>query len=243
MANLVLEKNIDEFNRDVQARSGYEYTATDRLSCRIANEHLSEMVHAMCGDLTGKTIADVGCGDGTYTVEFLKFKPKSILGIDPARVSIRSAKRKFKNPKLTFKTGNIYTLSSLKKRFDVVVVRGVLHHVYQPEKAISQLSRIAKILVIAEPNGYNPILKLIEKTSSYHRAHEEKSYPAAKVNKWVTDNNGRVESSMFGGLVPFFCPDPIVNILKKLEPVVENTVAFNRLLTASYICKCSFTEK
>jgi len=36
------------------------------------------------GDLTGKTVLDVGCGSGPYIVEALKRGAKKVIGVDPA---------------------------------------------------------------------------------------------------------------------------------------------------------------
>jgi hypothetical protein len=47
---------------------------------------------------------------------------------------------------------------------------------YQIEKAIQIICNIADEIIVAEPNGYNPVLKIMEKVSPYHIQHEEKSY-------------------------------------------------------------------
>jgi hypothetical protein len=114
-------------------------------------------------------------------------------------------------------------------------VRGVLHHLYEPERAISRLSKIAKAIIIVEPNGYNPVLKLIERFSAYHREHEEKSYPPHRLDRWFTKFGGRVVESTYAGLVPFFCPEPLAKVLKVVEPIVERVPVARQLGCAVYV--------
>ena len=47
-------------------------------------------------------------------------------------------------------------------KFDLIILRGVLHHVLDPAEAIRQCAARTNALLIIEPNGNNPILKLIE---------------------------------------------------------------------------------
>lgn len=238
------EKNIKTFCQDIKKNKGYLYTQTNKLSCKIANLKQSESIHSICGNLAGKSIIDVGCGDGTYTFEFLKYKPKYILGVDPAKDAISIAKSRYEkfHPNIKFITTNIYKLNTLGKHFDIAIVRGVLHHLYQTEKAIQQLSQIADIVIILEPNGYNFILKIIEKVSPYHRQHEEKSYRPALIDKWVLINKGKIVHRSYFGLVPYFCPSVLVKILKVIEPIVEQTPVLNHLFASVYLCKCDFSH-
>ncbi|MEZ4901482.1 MAG: hypothetical protein R2822_06830 [Spirosomataceae bacterium] len=58
-----------------------------------------------------------------------------------------------------------------------------------------------------EPNGNNPILKLIEKTSKYHIEHEEQSFIEFSLKKWIKNAGGKVTNWSYVGYVPFFFPD------------------------------------
>lgn len=231
------EKNIRQFNKDIEVNVGYLYTATVKLSSRLANQRLSDAVRQIT-NLSGKRIIDVGCGDGTYTIELLAAQPSYVLGVDPAEAAVNLGRRKsaaFNN--IEFKVSDIYNLASLGVRFDVAIVRGVLHHLYDIKKAIANLSQIADEVIIIEPNGYNPILKIIEKMSRYHRAHEEKSYFPHQLDQWFIQHGGSVVKSFYCGLVPFFCPDIIARTLKILEPLVERIPILKQLGCAVYVLK------
>ena len=215
------EKSIDSFNQDVADKGGYEYTNLNKLSARTANQRITQAIHAMA-DFRGKTIIDIGCGDGSYTAEIAAKGAKIVLGVDAAEVAIQSASKKFaERDNLCFEVCNIYELAHSDKHYDIAVVRGILHHLYDAPKAIEQVCKVADTIIVLEPNGYNPVLKIIEKTSAYHIEHEEKSYSPGKLDRWFEDCGGRVAERQYLGLVPMFCPDWMCKLLKIFEPLVE----------------------
>ena len=67
------ERNINQFSNDSKSNNGYLYTNTEQLSCKVANKRVSDADIEIVGSLNGKSIIDVGCGDGQYTIEFLKY--------------------------------------------------------------------------------------------------------------------------------------------------------------------------
>jgi methyltransferase family protein len=130
-----------------------------------------------------------------------------------------------------FFEGNIYSLSKNFKKgeFDVAVMRGVLHHVYNPFKALKEVSSVVDVIIILEPNGFNPILKIIEKTSSYHLLHEERSYWPPTLSNWINSAGYNVISQKYYGIVPYFCPSWFAKILHTLEPFFESIPMLNKL--------------
>jgi len=213
---------------------GYVYTKNQKLSSIIANLHQTEITLKLVR-IKDKNIIDVGCGDGTYTQEWYNLgKPKSIFAFDPSKDAIKSArKNNLYKKNVVYKVGNIYNLPRGKK-YEVAIVRGVLHHLYNPEKAMSELSKVSKKVILVEPNGYNLILKVIEKTSKYHIEHEEKSYPPFKIDQWITENKGRIVKRKFAAIVPFFCPDWMVKILKRIEPFIEGSPILSWFFCSNY---------
>ena len=87
--------NIVSFNRDIEANAGYLYTTNARLSSRLANRRLTDAALAII-NMSGKRVIDVGCGDGTYTMELFDLgHPKIMYGVDPASEAIKVAKERF----------------------------------------------------------------------------------------------------------------------------------------------------
>jgi SAM-dependent methyltransferase len=215
------DKAVDAFNRDVATRGGYHYTTNGRLSSIVANRRQSDAILA-AAEYGGRKVLDVGCGDGTYTVElFDEAGPSELHGVDPAEEAIGAARRRTGGRPVHFGVESAHKLSYPDNRFDVVTIRGVLHHMDEPREAIREALRVASTVVILEPNGYNPVLKLIEKTSRYHVEHGEKSYAPHRLKRWIGEQGGQVLSLSYIGLVPFFCPDWMVKVLRRLAPMFE----------------------
>lgn len=231
------EKNISSFNKDISNNGSYTYTTENIYSALIANQRLSAEVIRMIKKYFKKNIKilDIGCGDGTYTLELYKaVKPKQITGFDFAENGIKLANEKLKeakNKSVKFKTCDIYNIDKKfgKEKYDVAVARGILHHLYNPEIAIKNISKTVSKIIVLETNGYNPILKVIEKVSKYHRVHEEKSYFPPLLNKWFTKQGFKITEQKFIGIVPYFFPEKITKVLKKIEPFMEKIPLISKL--------------
>ena len=210
------------FDADVVAFGGYQYTRGDRLSNVLANRRFSEMIRNAT-DFHGRSVADVGCGDGTFTIELARTTgAREVVGIDPSEPAVTAARAAAEGVNgIAFRAGTAATVAAEGRRFDIAVYRGVIHHVENPADEIATAFRIASVAIFLEPNGFNPVVKILEKVSPYHREHEERSYPQTRLHQWIEHGGGTVESSVFFGLVPFFSPDWIARTTKTLEPLVE----------------------
>ncbi len=171
------KKNVQFFNEDVATHGGYLYTR-EQLSCKLANERISQSRNQLY-PFQGKSILDIGCGDGTFSIELVQQGASHVVGIDPVPNAIDTAQKKAATATIRniyFQVGNIYELPSFfsthkqnlpmreNNFFDCVVLRGILHHLPDPEKALQCVAPFTSTILIIEPNGYNPIVKLIEKT-------------------------------------------------------------------------------
>ena len=94
----------EPFDRDVELNEGYRYTTNAPLSSRLANERLTDATLELVS-LTGRTLIDVGCGDGTYTSELARRgSPSEVVGIDPSPGAVEVAARRY--PDLRFEVGD-----------------------------------------------------------------------------------------------------------------------------------------
>lgn len=226
---------VDAFDRDATHNRGYLYTTNARLSSELANRRLTDAALA-AADFTGKRILDVGCGDGTYTIDLFEGgRPASMYGFDPAREAIAVARQKIAGRPVAFAAHDAYAVPLPDRSFDIAHLRGVLHHLDRPVDVLREAFRLAPVLIVLEPNGYNPVLKCIEKLSRYHREHGEKSYAPAALDRWVRELGGHVRARGFVGLVPFFCPDGLARVLKSIEPVLERTPGLKAAGCAVYV--------
>jgi ubiquinone/menaquinone biosynthesis C-methylase UbiE len=230
-----LSKEWAVFNRDVSSNEGYLYTTGASLSSQIANRRHSDAIRTGA-DFRGQRVIDVGCGDGTYAIElFDEAGPASIYAFDPAPNAIAVARKKAGGRNITFEVHGAYDIPCADNSFDIAHVRGVLHHMDRPVDALREALRVASTVVVLEPNGYNIVLKVIEKLSKYHREHNEKSYPPSRLERWVRELGGRVKTRDWVCLVPYFCPDWFARTTKVLEPLMESMPLVDRFACGAFL--------
>lgn len=232
-------KSISVFNQDAVQHQGYLYSTNAPLSSQIANKRLSDVTLENV-DLRDKTVLDIGCGDGVYTIElFDKVPVKRMLGVDYATRAVEIATAKSGARPIEYEVQSAYSLPYAAKSFDVAILRGVLHHLDDPVPALKEALRVATIVWVIEPNGYNPGLKFLEKFSRYHIEHQEKSYLPAYLDKEIEKMGGKVLRRKWAGFVPMFCPDWMAKMMKAIEPVVEAVPVLKHLGCAVYIFSAS----
>ncbi len=228
----MMEQN--PFNLDAESNLGYLYSTNATLSSRIANQRLTDITLDSI-QLVGKSVIDIGCGDGTYTIEIYdKGKARAIVAGDVADKAVRLARGCLDARRIYYHVSSAYAIPFDAKTFDVAILRGVLHHLDDPIQALREALRVAKVVWVIEPNGYNPGLKFLERFSQYHIAHHEKSYSPASLDDWVKSLRGQVTKRIWAGLVPMFCPDWMAKAMKSIEPVIEKTPIINKLGCAVY---------
>jgi SAM-dependent methyltransferase len=227
------------FEADVAARGGYAYTTDASLSSRLANRRLTDAALAVAS-FQGKRVIDIGCGDGTYTVELVDVaRAREVEGVDPAGEAIRVARERAGDRPIAFAEASAHELPYPDGAFDVAQLRGVLHHVDRPRDALAEALRVAREVVVIEPNGYNLGLKLLERVSSYHREHGERSYMPRTLDRWVGELGARVAARTFAGFVPMFSHDGLARAMKRLERVVEGVPGVRAAGCAVYVFRAA----
>lgn len=218
-----LKKNVATFDDDIGQNDGYRYTTNAPFSSKVSNRRLSDETEAVIRHLGADvtSVIDIGCGDGTYTNELADRMPEvRFTGFDPAAKAIENAKQRF--PKCTFTVGNVLDPATFpNKLFDLAILRGVIHHLPVQREAIENSLRLSRRLLIIEPNGNNPILKVIEKRSRYHIEHEEQSFSSAFFVGIARELGLEVKRLGFVGFVPFFFPTIPAKIIHFFQPLLE----------------------
>jgi SAM-dependent methyltransferase len=223
------------FDADSAKQGGYLYTTNQPLSSKIAIRRQTMEVLAAYS-FAGKSIIDIGCGDAGVTIDLYdRTNPARIEGIDPAAKAIEIGKGRIDGRRIQLSVASAYDLPFSDGMFDVAHLRGVLHHLDTPPAALREAARVARSVVVLEPNGYNPILKAIENLSSYHRAHGERSYFASTIDRWIREAGMSITYRSFCCLVPYFCPDFIARALKIIETAVEAMPGFRLLACGAYV--------
>lgn len=230
-----VDSNVEAFNRDAVSLGSYAYTDNSRLSSRMATQTSSELVMRV-GKLAGRSVLDIGCGDGYYTIGYWDAcGPTSMVGIDAAESAVDIAKVKRGDRPIRFQSGDAHQLPFPDDSFDLALLQSILHHDSDPGRTLSEAFRVADRVLIHEPNGHNLGLKIIERVSPYHRAHKERSYTLAKIARWIEKAGGEVEHVEYAGFVPMFCPDLLARGMKAVEPLLEYIPGVSTLVCAVYV--------
>lgn len=217
-----VKQNVSEFNNDVLDNGGYRYTHNAKYSSFVANLRQTVKTEEVIREIgTIKTVIDIGSGDGTYTAELKQRMPEiEFTGFDPADVAIKAAAERY--PQCNFFVGNILDPATFpKKKFDLAIFRGVIHHLPTQSDSIKYAGLLSDRVLIIEPNGNNPILKWIEKNSEYHIQHEEQSFSRTFLKKICTDNGFKVKHITTIGFVPFFFPTFPAKVIYFFQPLLE----------------------
>ncbi|NIJ52689.1 class I SAM-dependent methyltransferase [Dyadobacter arcticus] len=233
-----LKKNVQEFNKNVAENGGFLYTTNATFSSHVANKRISDEIFKLIKPHY-KTLLDIGCGDGTYTYNIKQNFPNlEVHGFDPAESAIQIATKNY--PSILFKTTNLLddSVPLPEKKYDVAVIRGVLHHLTDQQKAIENAFKFADNVIIMEPNGNNPVLKLIEKTSAYHIEHEEQSFYQWQLKRWIKDAGGEIVEWKYVGYVPFFFPTAPAKIIYFFQPFLEKIPVLKHIFSAQFIIAC-----
>jgi SAM-dependent methyltransferase len=216
------KKNVSVFERDIEIGGSYQYTKSGPYSSFVANKRLTDVTDEIIKKIAGlKTVLDAGCGDGTYTAE-LKYRHPELefTGFDPAEAAIIEASKI--HPECNFMVGDILDITSFpKSRFDLVIIRGVLHHLPTQLQALRNAAEIADYVLIIEPNGNNPIVKWIEKTSEYHIEHEEQSFSSRFLIGICRKSGLKLKDVAFVGFVPMFFPTMPSRVIYFFQPFLE----------------------
>lgn len=224
------------FDGDMASSGKYIYSGPHaQVIAVLANASQSRMIHRHLLP-SDRTLIDVGCGDGFYTKEFSEIESlKTVLGIDLSSPATKFAQLNWGNERLNFECKSVEEMIRSGDLFDVAVVRGVLHHAEEPKLLLKSILEIAERVIVLEPNGLNPILKIIEKTSSYHLAHGERSFSPRKIKSWANGTNSQILAMDTGVLVPFFCPSWLARILKRFEGFIESMPIVNRVVCGANV--------
>lgn len=218
---------VEVFNRDAECNRGYIYTTNAQLSSQLATQRSTEVI-ADIGAFAGRSVLDVGCGDGFYSCRLWDLgRPRKMIGVDVACKAIEVANANKQDRAIEFHVGDAHCLPYPHNSFDLVLIQSILHHDDNPLELIREAFRLAPEILIHEPNGNNLGLKIIERVSRYHREHHEKSYSSRRLSYWIEKAEGYVVRRQFAGFVPMFCSDRIARMMKGLEPVVERLPLVN----------------
>ena len=99
----------------------------------------ARFAHAVPADLTGKSVLDVGCNGGFYSMEMKRRGASRVVGIDFDDYYLdqaRFAADVLGHDDVEFRKLSVYDVGALGERFDVVIFMGLLYHLRHPLLAL-----------------------------------------------------------------------------------------------------------
>jgi tRNA (mo5U34)-methyltransferase len=97
-----------------------------------------KFAHAIPADLTGRTVLDIGCNAGFYSIEMKRRGAERVLGVDFDETYLAQARfaAEIAEADIEFRKLSVYDVGSLGERFDIVLFMGVLYHLRHPLLAL-----------------------------------------------------------------------------------------------------------
>ena len=97
--------------------------------------------HTIPRDLRGKSVLDIGCNAGFYSMEMKRRGADRVLGIDFDEGYLAQARFAAEVSRLDieFRQVSVYDVAKLHERFDIVLFMGVLYHLRHPLLALDLL--------------------------------------------------------------------------------------------------------
>jgi len=158
--------NIDKNNKERKRQEGCTW---DRSEYSEYNSILGYYeVQSIFENAHGKSLLDIGCGDGTLTAQLAK-KFKRVVGIEASKKQIQKARKNCSKVELH---QSLIENFRTKERFDVITMLNILEHVIDPvftlKKAASFLNKKG-ILIVHIPNAMavNRVIARIMGTLAY----------------------------------------------------------------------------
>ena len=116
-------------------------TAPNHFLYDYPSNKFSAFAHALPADLSGKSVLDIGCNGGFYSLEMKRRGAARVLGIDSDDRYLAQARfaAEVSERDIEFRNLSVYDVARLGERFDVVLFMGVFYHLRHPLLALDLL--------------------------------------------------------------------------------------------------------
>jgi tRNA (mo5U34)-methyltransferase len=150
-------------------------TAPDHFLGDYPSMKWRNFAHAIPTDLTGKTVLDIGCNAGFYSMEMKRRGAERVVGIDSEDLYLSQARfaAEVNGLDIEFAKLSVYDVAALGEKFDFVIFMGVLYHLRHPLLALDLL--------------YEHVVGDLLLFQSMQRGSEEIENPEANHEFWETE--------------------------------------------------------
>ncbi|OJY26051.1 MAG: methyltransferase, TIGR04290 family [Myxococcales bacterium 68-20] len=167
--------------------------------------------HAIPSDLRGKTVLDIGCNAGFYSLEMKRRGAKAVVAIDTSDLYLAQARfaSKVTGIEIDVRKLDTYDVAELGTKFDIVLFMGVLYHLRHPLLALDLIHEhvVGDTMIFQSmQRGSHDVLPLTEnypfsETEIFDRAEYpkmhfvENRYSGDETNWWIP-NRACVEAML-----------------------------------------------
>ena len=191
------QKRIDEFGAWFQnlELNGVQ-TAPQHFLGDYPAVKFAGFAHALPDDLTGKSVLDIGCNAGFYSLEMKRRGASRVLGVDSDERYLAQARfaAEVRGVDIEFRQLSVYDVGTLGEKFDLVIFMGVLYHLRHPLLALDLIrEHVAKDLMLFQ---------------SMQRGSEDAMQVEADYDFWQTEMFARPDFPMMYFIEHKYAGDP-----------------------------------
>ncbi|HEX2256872.1 MAG TPA: TIGR04290 family methyltransferase [Afifellaceae bacterium] len=188
---------------------------------------------ALPSDLTGKSVLDIGCNAGFYSIELKRRGAARVLGIDSDEDYLAQARfaAGVLDLDIELRTLSVYDIGAIGERFDVVLFLGVLYHLRHPLLALDLIhEHVAKDLMVFQSmqRGASQVEPVAEDYDFWEQDHFDRpGYPrlhfiehryAGDQTNWWVPNRACVEAMLrSAGFEILSHPEEEVYVCRRVE--------------------------
>ena len=190
--------------------------------------------HAIPEDLSGKTVLDIGCNGGFYSIEMKRRGADRVVAIDfdPRYLAQAKLAAEVVGEEIEFHEMSVYDVARLGERFDVVLFMGVLYHLRHPLLALDLIrANVAKDLLVFQSmqRGPEEVFPVEADYDFFQTAHfDEPGYPKMYfieheyahdwTNWWAPNRACSAAMLRSAGFEILENPEPEVFVCRAVEP-------------------------
>jgi tRNA (mo5U34)-methyltransferase len=208
-------------------------TAPDHFLHDYPRTKWNRFAHAIPADLRGRTVLDIGCNGGFYSIEMKRRGADRVLGIDFDETYLAQARfaAEITGVDIEFRQLSVYDVATLGERFDIVLFMGVLYHLRHPLLALDLIhEHVTRDLLVFQSmqRGSDDLAPVADDYPFAEAAHfDEAAYPklhfiernyAHDPTNWWVPNRACAEAMLrSSGFAILDRPEEEVYVCRRIE--------------------------
>ncbi len=193
-------------------------------------------------DIAGRTVLDIGCNAGFYSLEMKRRGAARVLGIDSREDYLNQARfaADVNGLDIEFRKLSVYDVGALGERFDIVLFLGVLYHLRHPLLALDLIhEHVARDLLIFQSmqRGAASVQPVNENYDFWEDEHfngpgypklhfVEHRYADDPTNWWIPNRSCAEAMLRSAGFEITLHPESEVYVCRRVEAPRETVLAY-----------------